>query len=113
MQVVQDRGARAASSSTPAATIAVVVEPGQRLALLVDEEHPVGVAVEGQADVGADLEHPGLEVAQVLGLDRVGRVVRERAVELAVQDLEVERQAVEHRRARRGRPCRWRCRPRP
>ena len=42
--------------------------------------------------------HPGLQVALVLGLDRVGRVVRERAVELAVHDLELERQALEHRR---------------
>ena len=72
------------------------VRARQPLALLVDEEHPVGVAVEGEADVGARLEHPGLQVDQVLGLDRVGGVVRERAVELAVQDLEVERQAVEH-----------------
>ena len=85
-------------SSTPAATIAVVVEPDSGCAELVDEEHPVGVAVEGEADVGADLEHPGLEVAQVLGLDRIGRVVREGAVELAVQDLEVDRQALEHGR---------------
>ena len=35
-----------------------------RLGLVVDEEHPVGVAVEGEPDVGADLEHLGLEVAR-------------------------------------------------
>ena len=64
---------------------------GDELALVVDEEHPVGVAVEGEADVGAGLEHPGLEVDQVLGLDGVGRVVREGAVELAVEDVELER----------------------
>jgi hypothetical protein len=82
-------------ASMPLATRAVVREPGQELGLLVDEEHPVGVAVEGQADIGADLEHPGLEVALVLGLDRVGRMVREGAVELAVHDLDVEGQALE------------------
>ena len=54
-----------------------------RLALVVDEEHAVGVAVEREADVGAEVEHRALEVLQVLGLDRVGGVVRERAVELA------------------------------
>ena len=73
--------------------MAVVVEPDRPLALLVDQEHPVGVAVEGQPDVGADLEHPGLQVGLVLRLDRVGRVVGEGAVELAVDDLEIEREA--------------------
>ena len=64
--------------------------------LLVDEEDAVGVAVERQPDVGTDLEHTGHEVTLVLGLDRIGGMVRERAVELAVHDLEVEREAVEH-----------------
>ena len=53
-----------------------------RLGPLVDEEDAVGVAVEGQADVGAVLEHRLLQVDEVLGLDRVGRVVGEGAVEL-------------------------------
>jgi hypothetical protein len=44
---------------------------------------------------------------------RVGGVVREGAVELAVHDLEVDGQALEHRRHDEARPCRWRCRPRP
>ena len=35
-------------------------EPRQALALLVDEEHAVGVAVERQTEVGAGLEHPRL-----------------------------------------------------
>ena len=50
---------------------------GHGLGLLVDQEDAVGVAVEGQADVGAVLEHRRLQRHQVLGLDRVGRVVRE------------------------------------
>ena len=42
--------------------------------------------------------HAGLQVALVGGLQRVGGVVRERAVELAVHDLELERrQALEDR----------------
>ena len=96
----------------PAATIAVVVEPRHRLAGVVDEEHAVGVAVEREADIGAEVEHRALEVLEVLELDRVGGVVRERAVELAEEHGERERQALEHLRARRARPCRWRCRPR-
>ena len=38
-----------------------------------------------------------LEVLQVLDVDRVGRVVRERAVELAEQELELEGQPRHHR----------------
>ena len=97
----------------PAATIAVVVEPLTGCALVVDEEHAVGVAVERETDVGAEVEHRALEVLQVLELDRIGGVVRERAVELAEEHRERERQAFEHLRARRGRPCRSRCRRRP
>ena len=41
------------------------------------------------------LEHRRLEVLQVLELDWVGGVVRERAVEVAVEDGQVERQAFE------------------
>ena len=70
--------------------------PGQGLGLVVDEEHPVGVAVEGEADVGPHLEHPGLQVLEVLGLDGVGRVVGEGAVELGVHQLHVEGEALEH-----------------
>ena len=71
---------------------------GERLGPLVDQEHPVGVTVEGQAHVGAGLEHPGLEVLEVLGLDGVGGVVGERPVQLGIQELEVEGQAREHPR---------------
>ena len=65
---------------------------------VVDEEHAVGVAVEREADVGAAVEHRALQVLEVLDLDRVGRVVRERAVELAEEHGERERQALEHLR---------------
>ena len=84
-------------SSMAAATRAVVVRTRHRLALVVDEEAPVGVAVEGQPDVGAGLEDPRLQGHQVLGLDGVGRMVGEGAVQLAEEDLEMERQAGEHR----------------
>ena len=60
------------------------------LALLVDHEAAVGVAVEGQADVRAVLDDGGLQVAQVFRLQRVGRVVREGAVELEVQRDDLE-----------------------
>ena len=55
------------------------------LAALVDDEAAVGVAVERQAEVRAVREHRGLQVAQVLRVDRVRLVVREGAVELEVQ----------------------------
>ena len=67
-----------------------------RHALVVDEEHPIGVAVEREPDVGVQIEDRSLQILQVLGLDRVGRVVRERAVELSVQDGQRERQPLEH-----------------
>ena len=67
-----------------------------RLPGVVDEEHAVGVAVEREPDVGAEVEHRALEVLEVLELDRVGGMVRERAVELAVQHGERERQPLEH-----------------
>ena len=70
-----------------------------RLAALVDDEAAVGVAVEGEPDVGAVLDDRPLQVAQVLRLQRVGLVVRERAVELEVQRYDVQRQ----RRAARRR----------
>ena len=86
---------------------------GQPDAQLVDDEHAVGVAVEGQADVEAAGLHPGPQVALVGRLQRVGRVVRERAVELAVHHLELDHAAGARRRpARRDRPCRWPCRRR-
>ena len=69
---------------------------GERLGLVVDEEDAVGVAVERQPDVGVGVEHRPLEVLEVLGLDRVGGMVRERPVELRKEDRQVERQVGEH-----------------
>lgn len=68
---------------------------GDRVAVLVDDEAAVGVAVEGEAQVGAGLAHPGLEVDDVLGIQRVGLVVGERAVQLEVHRVQFERQAFE------------------
>ncbi len=68
---------------------------GDRLAALVHDEAAVGVAVEGQAQVGADLADLGLQVDQVLRVERVGLVVGEGAVQLEVHRDELDRQAVE------------------
>ena len=57
-EVVEDRRARTRARASPSPRIAVVSEPDTGWAALVDEEHPVGVAVEREADVGAGLEHP-------------------------------------------------------
>ena len=56
-----------------------------RFSALVDDEAAVGVAVEGQADVGVVLADGGLEVDEVLGVEGVGLVVGEVAVELEVE----------------------------
>ena len=78
---------------------------GQPDAVLVDDEHPVGVAVEGQPDVEPAGAHPRLQVALVGRLQRIGRVVRERPVELAVHHLELDRPGCARTRpARRGPP---------
>ncbi len=69
-----------------------------RLAALVDDEAAVGIAVEGQTEVGTVLEDGFLEVDEVRGLERVRFVVRERAVE-----LEVERHDLDRERRQAGR----------
>ncbi len=58
-----------------------------------DHAEPVAVAVEGQAELGAGGVHHGLQHLEVLGLARVGVVVREVAVDRAVQvdDLAAQR----------------------
>ncbi len=68
-----------------------------QLAALVDDEAAVGVAVEGQPEVGAGLADRGLQVDEVGRLDRVGLVVREGAVELEVERHDVEVEPAEHR----------------
>ena len=46
-------------SSTPRGDERGGERAGHAAALLVDEEHAVGVTVEREPDVGAGLEHPG------------------------------------------------------
>ena len=65
------------------------------LPAFVDHEAAVGVAVEGEPDVGVMLEHRPLQVAQVGRLDRVGLVIGERAVQLEVQRDHRDRQPLE------------------
>ena len=91
-QVVED-GRAGVLVQHRAATRAVVSEPDTGSARSSTRKHPVGVAVEGQPDVGPRRQHGRLQVDQVLGLDGVGRMVGEGAVELAEQDLDVEGQA--------------------
>lgn len=81
---MDDRGARLP------AELARRDQAGQRgrrhhRAPFVHEEASVGVAVEGETDVGALVQHPLLQIDEVLGLDRVGLVVGEGAVELEVE----------------------------
>ena len=64
----------------------------------VDQEDPVGVAVECQADVCPRCEDPVPEVDQVRRLEGIGGVVRERPVEFGEQHLEFDGQGLEHGR---------------
>ena len=63
--------------------------------LLIDDEDAVGVAVECQANIGAQFEHPGLQVDQVFWLDRVCWMVRKGPIELGKQMVNSERQICE------------------
>ena len=63
---------------------------------VVDEKHAIGVAVECEPDIGAEVEHRALEVFDVLGLDRIRGMIRKRAVELTEEHRERERQPFEH-----------------
>ncbi len=81
---------------------------GDELARVVDEEAAVGVAVVGDAEVGALLAHLLDDELAVLGQQRIRLVVRERTVglEVAAHDLDL-RQPLEHRRQHRaGHPVR-------
>ena len=68
---------------------------GDRLRLLVDEDRPVRVAVERDAEIRARAPHGLADVVQVLELEGIRLVVRERAVRLEVEARHVERQARE------------------
>ena len=77
-------------------------------ALLVDQEHAVGVAVERDAEVALVLDHRALQIENVLRLDRIGLVVGEGAIELEVERDDLARQAGEDPRDQCRRPCRCR-----
>ena len=66
-------------------------------AQLVDDEAAIGVAVEGEAEVGAVLDDRLLQVDEVGRLERVRLVVGEGAVELEVERHDLERQGGEAR----------------
>jgi len=53
--------------------------------LFVDDETPIGVAVEGQSDIGSGLDDVGLQVDEVGSVQRIGLVVGESAIEFEVQ----------------------------
>src|SRR5215210_3829094 len=64
-------------------------------ALLIDNEAPVGVTVEGYPEISALCDNALLELCDVLGLDRVGWMVGEGAVELEVHRYVLEREVLE------------------
>jgi hypothetical protein len=74
------------------------------VALLVDRANAVGVAIEGDAQVGALFPHGGDQRVQVFDHGRVGMVIRKAAVHLEEQfgglAIEPLEQAMHHRTAR-------------
>ncbi len=66
-----------------------------RPAEFVDEEGPVGITVESNAQVEIPPFDEGDQIDKVLGVDRVGRVVRERAIRLQVEAGQIGREPVE------------------
>ena len=76
---------------------------GDELARVVEEEAAVGIAVEGNAKVGAFLERLRDDELAVLGEQRVRLVVREGSVQLEEARHHLDRQPLEHRRQHRAR----------
>src|ERR671912_1719486 len=64
-------------------------------ALLIDNEAPVGVAVEGYPEVSTLCDHALLELSDVLGFDGIRWMVGEGAVELEVHRYVLEREVLE------------------
>ena len=71
---------------------------GYRLALLVDDETPIRIAIEGKADVRLLLGDELLQIHEVLWIQRVCLVVREGAVEFEVQLADIQRQVSKYLR---------------
>ena len=82
------------------------------LAVLRDDAEAVAVAVEREAELGIGRLHGADQVGQVLGLARVGMVVREVAVDLGVQLDHVAAERAQDAGRRRARECRCPNRPR-
>ena len=84
-------------SSIVCASSAVIRSPGTNSPGVVDEEAAVGVAVPGDAEIGALAAHPLDDEAAVLLEQRVGLVVGEVPVGLEVVRRCLHGEAIEHR----------------
>ena len=98
-QVVEDLRAGIEAQRVDADERGHDVAADQR-AVLVDDEHAVGVAVERDAEIAAVLDDGALQVDHVLGFDRARGMVRERAVEFEVERDDFARQVLEDARHR-------------
>ena len=81
----------------------------RRAPCAVDEQHPVAVAIEGDAEVGAALAHPR---GQCFGMGGADAVVDVDAVGLDADGVHARAQFAQHQRRRAGRSRRWRSPPR-
>ena len=69
---------------------------GDVMALFIDEARAVGVAIEGEAEVGAGLQHHGLQVPRHLRVFGVGQVVGVGAVGLAIEAMHGQAERAQH-----------------
>ena len=95
LQTMVAPGSRASSWL---AIIAVIADGLTTLAALVDDEATIGVAVEDQSKISCMIADRRLRIEQVLGLERVRRVVGEGAVEVEEQADQLKIITAEHRR---------------
>ena len=72
--------------------------PRQRHARLVHKERPVGIAVEGHAHVGPFGGEHNHQVSEVVHVQRIGRMVGERAIRFEIEAQQFGIEPVEHRR---------------
>ncbi len=69
--------------------------PTDGLALVVQEEGAVGIAIKGNAQVEAAAFHQHLEISQILGHQGVGRVVGEGPVRFQIEAFHFDRSAAD------------------
>ncbi len=88
------------------------IAPDQ-LAVLVHQEHAVGIAIEGNTQIAALLDDGFLQVDHRRRVDRIGGMIRKGAVELEIHRHQLAGKMLEEERDRAPGHAIARRRPRP